>query len=299
MTATATDFHHVGLITHDMEWTIATYERLGFSFVAVPQPRMRLETTVEPDVFGTRYRTAIFETNYLEVLPHTDPQAWGWISQGGGGYSTDNIRGRYEGMCLMHLATDDIELLRDRLTAHAVPCDDIRRYQRDIDTPVGPQLMQVLAFSFPHPGNPEGLIEFAQHLTPELVLQSRHTSHPNGARRISETIVCAGDPERYARKYDLYTGQRYGMVDPHYFLVDFGDDTRISVFSPQRIGALYPGCDTPDPGLVGFVTEVTSLAATRAHLTSHHVLFTERHGQLVVDPRDSGGNIVIFSEPLE
>ena len=42
-----------------------------------------------------------------------------------------------------------------------------------MDTPSGPQMMKAPAFSFPPPGNPEGRVQIAQHLTPELVLQPR------------------------------------------------------------------------------------------------------------------------------
>jgi hypothetical protein len=109
-------------------------------------------------------------------------------------------------MHVMHFGTDDLAGLHDRLTAQGVTCTGIRPFERDVDTPSGPQMMKAQAFSFPPQANPEGLIQIAQHLTPELVLQPRHMHHPNGARLVTESIVCATDPEEYARKYALYTG---------------------------------------------------------------------------------------------
>jgi hypothetical protein len=76
MTALATIFHHVGLITHDMDKTIARYEQLGFFFTPLSLPRIVLKPGMPPEPFGAGNRTAIFEENYLEVLAHTDLSLW-------------------------------------------------------------------------------------------------------------------------------------------------------------------------------------------------------------------------------
>ena len=51
------------------------------------------------------------------------------------------------------------------------------------------QMMKALAFSFPPQANPEGLIQIAQHLTPELVLQPRFMKHANGATNVFPSPV--------------------------------------------------------------------------------------------------------------
>jgi len=192
MTAQATTFHHVGLITHDMDKTIARYEQLGFFFTPLSLPRIILGPGKPPEPFGAGNRTAIFEENYLEVLAHTDLRLWNTTTpQQRGPCNLDIPLARYEGMHVMHLGPDDLAELHDRLTARGVTCTGIRPFERNVDTPSGPQMMTALAFSFPPQANPEGLVQIAQHLTPELVLQPRFMQHPNGARRVTESIVCA------------------------------------------------------------------------------------------------------------
>jgi hypothetical protein len=76
VTVDATGFHHVGLITRDMNETIARYEQLGFFFTPLSQPRISLAPGKAPEPFSAGNRTAIFEENYLEVLGYTDVDMW-------------------------------------------------------------------------------------------------------------------------------------------------------------------------------------------------------------------------------
>lgn len=295
MTAQANTFHHVGLITHDMDTTIARYEQLGFSFTPLSLPRIVLEPGRAPEPFGAGNRTAIFEENYLEVLAHTDLRLWNSTTpEQRGPYNLDVPLARYEGMHVMHFGTDDLAGLHDRLTAQGVTCTGIKPFERNVDTPSGPQMMKALAFSFPPQANPEGLIQIAQHLTPELVLQPRFMHHPNGARRVSESIVCASDPEEYARKYARYTGYECRR-DGGYFVVDFGAGCRVTVVTPEQVGTIAPGSVAPaDPGLVGFSVLVASLDRVADLLARNGVPFQAAGARLVVAAGDACGCAVRF-----
>ena len=295
MTTQATTFHHVGLITHDMDTTIARYEQLGFFFTPLSLPRIILEPGKPPEPFGAGNRTAIFEENYLEVLAHTDLGLWNSTTpQQRGPYNIDVPLARYEGMHVMHFGTDDISGLHDRLTARGVTCTGIKPFERNVDTPSGPQTMKALAFSFPQQANPEGLVQIAQHLTPELVLQPRFMRHPNGARLVTESIVCASNPEEYARKYALYTGHDYQRADGH-FEVDFGAASRVTVITPEQVGSIVPGSAAPaDPSLVGFTTLVADLDRVADLLTRNGVPFQAAGARLVVAAADACGCAVLF-----
>ena len=95
-----------------------------------------------------------------------------------------------------------------------------------------------------------------QHLTPELVLQPRFMQHPNGTRLMTEAVVCASDPEEYARKYSVYTGHDYQRTGGH-FDVDFGGTPRVTVTTPEQVASIVPGGIAPaDPALVGFTVFV-------------------------------------------
>jgi catechol 2,3-dioxygenase-like lactoylglutathione lyase family enzyme len=294
-TAQATTFHHVGLITPDMNATIARYEQLGFFFTPLSLPRISLEPGKPPEPFGAGNRTAIFEENYLEVLAHTDLGLWNSTTpQQRGPYNLDVPLARYEGLHVMHFATDDLAGLHDRLTAQGVACTDIRPFERNVDTPSGPQMMKAQAFSFPSPANPEGLIQIAQHLTPELVLQPRFMHHPNGARLVTESIVCANDPEQYARKYSRYAGYDCHRADGH-LVVDFGASSRVTVVTPDQVGTIVPGSAAPaDPALVGFTVLVADLGHVADLLTRNGVPFQAVGTRLVVAAADACGSAVLF-----
>jgi catechol 2,3-dioxygenase-like lactoylglutathione lyase family enzyme len=294
-TTQATTFHHVGLITHDMDTTIARYEQLGFFFTPLSLPRISLAPGRPPEPFGAGNRTAIFEENYLEVLARTDLARWNTTTpEQRGPYDLDVPLARYEGMHVMHFGTDDLAGLHDRLTAEGVECTGIKPFERNVDTPDGQQMMKALAFSFPPRANPEGLVQVAQHLTPELVLQPRFMQHPNGARLVTESIVCAADPQEYARKYSCYTGYPARQADGH-VEVDFGARCRVTVVTPGQVSDIVPGGAAPaEPALVGFTVLVADLDRAAGVLTRNGVPFQAVGPRLVVAPADACGAAVRF-----
>lgn len=295
MTDRATMFHHVGLITHDMAGAIARYEQLGFRFTPLSTPRIIFEPGTPPRSFGAGNRTAIFAENYLEILAHTDLALWNSTPpQQRGPYDLDVPLARYEAMHVMHFAADDITALHDRLVADGVSCTDIKPFERNVDAPDGPRTMQALTFSFPHGANPEGLIQVAQHLTPELVLQPRFMDHPNGARGVPESIVCAADPASYGRKYARYAGTDCHQVDGH-VVVDFGAGSRITVVTPEHVGDIVPcGVAPAEPSLVGFTVQVVDPGVVAALLRDNGVPFEQVGERLVVGAADACGAAVIF-----
>jgi hypothetical protein len=197
-------------------------------------------------------------------------------------------------MHVMHFSSDDLSGLRNRLISQGVECADIKPFERNVDTPDGEKLMKALALSFPHGANPEGLVQMAQHLTPELVLQRRFMKHPNGARLVTESIVCAIEPEQYAAKYSRYTGYEYRTVGGH-FRVDLGARTRVTVVSPEQVGDIIPDGAAPGvPSMVGFTVAVTHLDRVQDLLKKSRVPFREFQGRLVIAAADACGSAVLF-----
>jgi hypothetical protein len=294
MAADSTFFHHVGLIAHDMDKTIARYQQLGFLFTPLSFPRISLAPGRAPEPFGAGNRTAIFEKNYLEVLAHTDMRLWNQTTpEQRGPYDIDRPLARYEGMHVMHFGSYDLVELHNRLVSHHVQCMDIKPFERNVDTPDGPRMMKAQAFSFPPQANPEGLVQMAQHLTPELVLQPRFMRHANGARLITESIVCAAEPGMYAEKYSLYTGHDSRMVDGHHE-VDFGD-SRVTVVSPEQVKSIVPDGVAPAvPSLVGFAVAVAELGHVRELLQRNSVPFREYKGRIIVGASFACGSAVLF-----
>lgn len=294
-TATADFLHHVGLITGDMDATIAQYERLGFTFTPLTLPRIPLRRGGEPELLGAGNRTAVFTDNYLEVLAVVDEARWSSVTpQQRGPFDLDRPLARYEGLHVLHFGTDDIDALHARLGAHGVPNRGAHPYQRTVDTEDGPRPMRARALGFPSDANPEALVQIAQHLTPELVFQSRYQHHDNGATGIVEITVCADDPETLAATYSRYTGHDHTR-NRGVLTVPLGPSC-VRVAPPDAVGDLIPGATPPAvPSLIGFTVTVADLDATRALLTDRAVPFESLGDTVLIPATQAAGAVVSFT----
>jgi Glyoxalase-like domain len=205
-----TDFlHHIGLINSSLKTSAATYERLGFTLTPLSIPQIVLEPGGKPEPLGAGNRHAIFENNYLELLGIVDPQRWAAITPAQKGpYDLDVPLSRYEGLHVMHFGTDQIEKVKQRLDQLDIDSSPIKTFQRNVETEKGEQMMKARAISFPKKNNPEGLLQVAQHDTPELIFQRRNMHHRNGAKTLTEITIVTETPAKLATKYEQYTGHQ-------------------------------------------------------------------------------------------
>ncbi|HTS13579.1 MAG TPA: VOC family protein [Candidatus Limnocylindrales bacterium] len=285
--------HHLGIISRNMEAAVRQYEQLGFLFTPLTIPRIQLRAGANPEPIGAGNRCAIFRNNYLEVLGIVDASRWASITrQQRGPFDLDEPLQRYEGLHVLHLGTNDLDPVRDRLARSGLQPTEIRPFQRLVDTTDGPKMMKARSLSFPHGRNPEALVQIAQHETPEVVLQPRYMSHPNGALSITEVIVCVQDPDEVAKKYGLYTDQpvqRRGALR----VVEF-EFSRIIVVSPNDLQEVLPGQVPPTvPFLAGF-TVASDLAVTERALKEREINFRVHGGRILVNAADGYGAAVLF-----
>lgn len=288
--------HHAGLIAEDLAATVAQYERLGFQFTPLSKARITITPGEEPVYIGLGNRNAIFERNYFEIVGIPDPGIWAAFPvEKRGPFDIDVRLRRYRGMHIMHFGTEDVESVRAEYLAQSQPISDVVRLQRPVDTPDGERLMQARCIFYPLAANPEGLLQVAQHVTPEYVLQPRYMNHPNGARRLTECLVCSDEPETTAAKYSRYTGHPVTRRGDQ-FLIDLGHTLIITV-DPTGLNALVPGY-RPHllPFLAGVTVATTDMTRARNHLLQHKVPFTEQDGRIVVSPDHGCGSAVIFEE---
>lgn len=286
--------HHAGLITTDLTRTVVLYERIGFAFTPLSLIRIALSPGEDPVYIGLGNRNAIFERNYLEIVGIPNPEVWAAVPmQKRGPFNIDERLRLYEGLHIMHFGTDDIEAVRSRYLQQGQPVSEIARLQRIVETPDGARLMVAKTLHFLGGSCPEALIQVAQHVTPEYVLQPRYMRHPNGARRLTEVIVCSEAPEALAAKYGRYsdcTVQRVG--DLH--VVDLGH-TRVLVVAPDALERLAPSAEPPAvPSLVGFTVASNDLKQSREFLCHAGVEVREADNRLVVPAREGGGCTVLF-----
>jgi hypothetical protein len=286
-------FHHLGIVSRDMADAIHQYERLGFVFAPLSLPKIPLRAGSAPEPLGVGNRCAIFQNNYLEILAVVDAERWASIgADQRGPFDIDRPLARYEGLHVMHFNAPDLDALRARLERTGQHPSAIRPFQRMVETADGPQLMRARSLSFPAEADPEALLQIAQHHTRELVLQPRFMQHPNGARSISEAIVCATNPEAVATKYSAYTSghvRRNASIT----IVDL-DSARIVVVDPAHLEMVLPGHTAPAVPCVAGFTVTADLDLASGALEQQGVRAERHGGRILVHARDACGSAVLF-----
>jgi hypothetical protein len=297
MTGDIDVIHHPGLIVESIEDAVAQYEKLGFMFTPVSIHRIAVKADEEPVYFGVGNRNAIFERNFLEIVGVIDPQRWAQITKAQRGpFDIDERLRMYHGLHIMHFGADDIEVVLARFKRDGIASSDIARLQRAVDTPQGEKLMRALTIHFPSGANPEALMQVAQHLTPELALQPRYMQHSNGARLLTEVIVCSQAPKEFADKYTRYSGHA-AEYKRGLHIVNLGY-SRIVVVDLDTLDRMLPGYQpTVVPSLVGFTVATSSLDTARSILRDAKIGAIESEGRLIIAPKDACGSAVIF-EPI-
>jgi hypothetical protein len=288
------NFHHLGVMTADIEATVRHLERLGFKFAPLSVHKFALQPGAPLVALGTGNRCAIFRKNFLEIVGVIDPAQWDNLTKAQRGpYDIDAYISRYQGLHIMIFNADEIGVTRARFIKNGVPCSEISRIERNVDTPDGQRMMTAQTVHFPPGTNPEGGIQIASHLTPELVLQPRYMDHANGATGLTECIVCDADPAPLAAKYERYTGHPAKRIG-NLLVIDLGY-ARIVLVEPKHLGELIPGCVPPVlPFLAGFAVATTSLDAARGVLRKANIPFIEHGGRVIVRPEHAQGSAVIF-----
>jgi hypothetical protein len=286
--------HHAGLVTEDLAGTVTQFERLGFMFTPLSLVRITISPGEEPVYIGLGNRNAIFESNFLEIVGICDSDVWAKFPlEKRGPFNIDKLLQRYRGLHIMHFGAEDVAAVRAHYIAQSQPISEIARLERMVDTPEGERLMQAKCIFYPPAANPEGLIQVAQHVTPQYALQPRYMNHPNGARRLTEVVVCSDTPEQNAAKYSRYSGHavtRRG--DLH--IVDLGR-TRIITVDPAGLGKLVPRYPLhPTPFLAGVTLASADLARTRSSLEGRGIPFEELGGRLLVSPKNACGSAILF-----
>ena len=287
--------HHVGVINTDLDILSERYEKLGFLLTPVSTPKIIIEPGGNPTALGVGNRHAIFKNNYLELLGIVDPQRWKNMPKDKlGPYNIDIPLKRYHGLHVMHLGTSHIELVKERFREQGIPCSDIKNFQRNVQTDKGEQTMRARTISFPPEMIPEGLLQVAQHDTPELVFQPQFMVHSNGAVALSELILCCENPKEYVNKYERLTDSKAVKMEDDYFIIELGH-SKIIVIAVERLVEIVPNCAPPAiPFMAAFTVETSNLQLTRNALLKNGIPFTEKGGHVIINADDAGGCAVIF-----
>jgi hypothetical protein len=289
--------HHIGLVNKSLELSAACYEKLGFTLTPVSIPRIVLEPGSAPETLGVANRHAVFAHNYVELLGIADPARWATIDkEKRGPYDLDIALNRYEGLHVMHFGTDHIDVVKDRLDYQGVMCSPVKPFQRNVQTENGERMMKARTISFPPDFNPEGLLQVAQHDTPELVFQQRYMHHRNGAIALTEILIVTDTAALYSAKYELYTGHAGRKIANGHYVVELGL-SRITIVDPERLDNIIPCYKIPAlPFMAAFTIQIASLQRLCDVLSGNGVPFVKMAGTVIVYPEDAGGCAVIFEE---
>lgn len=249
---------HVGMFAPDMEAGAAAMERLGF-FMTPYTPQQHSLGPGQPVVpAGTGNRLAMLGLGYIEFLvPY------------GEGPVADQLRAamkRYVGLHLIALGTADAAADHARLERDGFPTIPLVNLQRDVDTPDGQRTARFSVARVPPGTMAEGRIQFCQHRTPEVPWQPRWMTHRNGAKRLTDILICVADVDEAAARYARFLATPARKLAAERRMIAF-DRGRIVLMSPADMASVLPGLAPPDlPFMPAFAVACDSLDKVRTLL---------------------------------
>lgn len=297
--------HHVGLLVVDLEEGAELYRRLGFQLTPPSRHMVSPKEGEPPKPLGTANVCAIFPRNYVEVLAHVDRQIPNSI--------LDPWYARFAGLHILAFDSSDADAVAAQLDAEQINHGGVSTLERPVDTPDGPQQLRfrnvffggedrsrpVVAWSASQ--LPEGGVQAVENLTPEVLLQERFTSHPNGAVDLVDYVLCVAADElaAFERRYAKYLGREARDAGPARTF-DVGT-FRVTLVAEGDLDALLPGERAPGlPAFVAFEVAVRDLAAARELLEANDLPVREAPGDRIFVPAASAlGGAVVFSQAPE
>lgn len=284
--------HHVGHVVRDLGQAMETYRRLGFT---VAPPAYPVLPGVSEEAVAVANAHVYFADGFVELVAVLDadhppvearpfplrvpddrlPGLAAAIRA-----TVANIRSfadRFEGVHIMIADTSGIDGVASRLTASGVPHGGVHAIQRPVQTEAGTLMeparyLEISAPDLPLGRVPEGRIGFAQNATAPADRPADH-SHPNGAIRLVECVLCVDDaslPE-VTRRYGTYFGQEPAVAGQ---VARFGR-AGVTVVGASALGGLLPGERAAgSPAFVAYGVSVRDLAATERLLRGNDVPVT-------------------------
>ncbi|MFD0556590.1 glyoxalase-like protein [Stackebrandtia endophytica] len=277
--------HHTGHLVTDLTDTTDGYRRLGFSVPAATFPGLRAEDGRLRAIGAGNTRIA-FDDNFIELvglagdrLPDDasitplslTPQSEAAIVD-----TTKRLEAELrdgEGVRILAWHAADLDTVAARLSRTDIPHSGVIRLERP-----GPDgaTIPVGYLELDANGTPEGRLVVAEGTPAEA------TTHPNGAVRLTEAVLCVSSTtvvDRYRRYLDRDTDNG---------VFDLGD-TRLWTATADDIARRFDG-HRPAPGFVGHLVAVDDLARTLDHLCDNDIpirytdtedVFTEMDGCLI------------------
>jgi hypothetical protein len=180
---------HVAHFVPDLDAAARLVESLGFT----PTPESAHRAHGAPA--GTSNRCLMFEEGYVEILAPTLDTA-----------NADRVRAhmaRYDGVHLACFGTPDARFEHQRLAGQGFEPEPLVDLQRTVD---GGEMVRFSVVYVPPGQMPEGRVQYAQQLTPEVIWKDEFVSHANGVTGVAAVYVVADDPAAVGARWARFTG---------------------------------------------------------------------------------------------
>ncbi|GAA3388745.1 VOC family protein [Cryptosporangium minutisporangium] len=289
MTSVINGFHHVGLLTCDLDGLERAYTSFGFTL----SPRSRHLLTEHPGAAPvpgcTANRCALFGDAYLELLGIVDdaaPDPW----------HTRAIAAEYEGFRLLNFDTTDASVTAAHLDDAGLRTSGVLDLERDVDTEDGPRTVRARAVHVDPRSTPEGHLGFAQHLTREYVHQPRYLHHRNGARALDAVLIVAED-DAFDDTTDRYTRVLRPTVERRGPVTVLRMSTgRLEIVRASDAPAVLPDQPVPAPSYLAALTIRVDDLATARDVVENGGTATRTTGDgFFVSARDAYGAALFFT----
>lgn len=275
---------HIVLVAPDLEALRRAYDRLGFTLT----PR-----AVHP--FGTCNHLAQLSDNFIELLSLNDVARIPTDAPGRfnfGARARDYIADRRQGLMMTVLASRDADADIAEFRRKGLVTYDRLDFGRDAQLPDGRTVRVGFSLAFvTHPEMPETTFFCCQqrHL-PELFWKPDFQRHANGARRLVEVVMVAGDPAGAAAHVAAVLDAPRSTTTGGW-VVGTPED-RITVLDPGALAVRYPelaGVDTGTPRFVAYRLVVDDVRTARGILDARTIGYRATGDSVVVSPADALG----------
>lgn len=260
---------HCGLAVADLGAAAAFFARLGFTLT----PR---EALTRPGPDGTHVHSGadnhvfMLAKGYVELISVTDPDS---------GHMLIPRLGRYMGLHIVVLGSDDVDALRGRLAGAGVQVSPCMTWGRHV--PGGGEA-RFRFFLYADAEAPEAVLCAVQHLTPELLRPAALLRHANRAAALNGVTLHVADLAEATARY----ARLLGTLPSEGPTFRFGDGTWLRLADRSGWEARFPGAEPPPaPSVAALELALGDLdAPVRAGLA-----VARDAGGLWLHPRDAFG----------
>jgi catechol 2,3-dioxygenase-like lactoylglutathione lyase family enzyme len=282
-------FDHLVLAANDLDRQRDFYARMGFTLT----PRAQ-------HPFGTANSLVQLQGNFLELLSVADPAAISQAAPGSFSFGAYNqaFLERREGFSMLVLASRDAAADAAEFKRLGLDAYDLFKFGREATLPDGSKARVDFSLAFvTEPSMPEAVFFTCQQHAPQYFWRPEYQRHANGALRIAEVVMSAGDPARYQSFFTRLMGNSAALTPEG--LTVAGGGEQVTVLTHDSLAQRYPEIGRRDAGapprFEAYAIEVEELGVVKALLAKASVPFRATGPSLIVPPSAAFNLVIEFT----